>query len=134
MKAATAAFDLFVETYGVTYERAVKKLTKDRDVLLTFYAFPAEHWQPHPHNKPDRKRPCHRTQPNPKDKGVPQPQNGTIHGLQADDPFRDIAAQYPVRQWSAKKKWQKLSGKNRLPEVIQGVEFKDGIKQLQNAA
>ena len=35
---------------------------------------------------------------------------------------------------SAKKKWRKLSGTNRLPEVIQGVELKDGIKQLQNAA
>jgi putative transposase len=35
---------------------------------------------------------------------------------------------------SAKKKWRKLDGKNRLPEIIQGLEFKDGIKQLQNAA
>ena len=35
---------------------------------------------------------------------------------------------------SAKKKWRKLDGKNRLPEIIQGVEFKDGIKQHQNAA
>ncbi|MFT5272809.1 MAG: putative transposase, partial [bacterium] len=35
---------------------------------------------------------------------------------------------------SAKKKWRKLSGTNRLHEVIQRVEFKDGIKQLQNAA
>jgi hypothetical protein len=35
---------------------------------------------------------------------------------------------------SAKKKWRKLSGTNRLPEVIQGVEFIDGITQLQNAA
>ncbi len=35
---------------------------------------------------------------------------------------------------SAKKKWRKLSGTNRLPEVIQEVEFKGGIKQLQNAA
>jgi hypothetical protein len=35
---------------------------------------------------------------------------------------------------SAKKKWRKLSGTNRLPEVIQGVECKDGIKQLQKAA
>ncbi len=33
---AIAAFDLFVKTYGVKYERAVKKLTKDRDVLLSF--------------------------------------------------------------------------------------------------
>jgi len=29
----------------VKYERAVKKLTKDRDVMLTFYDFPAEHWK-----------------------------------------------------------------------------------------
>jgi transposase-like protein len=35
---------------------------------------------------------------------------------------------------SAKKKWRKISGPNRLPELIQGVEFKDGIKQLQVAA
>ena len=35
---------------------------------------------------------------------------------------------------SAKKKWRKISGPNRLPEVIQGVESKDGIKQAQNAA
>ena len=40
-KEAVVAFDLFVETYGVKYERAVKKLTKDRDMLLTFYDFPA---------------------------------------------------------------------------------------------
>jgi len=32
---------------------------------------------------------------------------------------------------SAKKKWRKISGPNRLPEVIQGIAFKDGIKQLQ---
>tara|TARA_R110002073_G_scaffold9892_2_gene49033 strand:+ start:3368 stop:3772 length:405 start_codon:yes stop_codon:yes gene_type:complete len=134
MKAATAAFDLFVETYGVTYERAVKKLTKDRDVLLTFYAFPAEHWQPHPHNKPDRKRPCHRTQPNPKDKGVPQPQNGTIHGLQADDPFRDIAAQYPVRQWSAKKNGESSAAPIAYPKSFKGLSSKTGSSSVQNAA
>ena len=40
---ATVAFDLFAETYGVKYERAVKKLVKDKDVLVTFYDFPAEH-------------------------------------------------------------------------------------------
>lgn len=34
-----------VEAYGVKYDRAVEKLTKDRDVLLTFYDFPAEHWK-----------------------------------------------------------------------------------------
>ena len=43
--AANAAFDFFVETYGVKWDKAVAKLVKDRDALLTFYDFPAEHWK-----------------------------------------------------------------------------------------
>ena len=35
---------------------------------------------------------------------------------------------------SAKKKWRKLDGQNRLPEIIQGVEFRDGIKHEIKAA
>jgi len=35
---------------------------------------------------------------------------------------------------SAKKKWRKLDGAFRLPEIIEGVEFKDGIKQEKHAA
>jgi hypothetical protein len=38
-------FDFFATTYGVKYDKAVAKLTKDRDVLLAFYDFPAEHWK-----------------------------------------------------------------------------------------
>jgi len=33
-----------------------------------------------------------------------------------------------------RKKWRRINGPNRLPEVIQGIAFKDGIKPLQNAA
>ena len=35
---------------------------------------------------------------------------------------------------SAKGKWQKLNGTDRMPEIIQGIEFVDGIKQIQTAA
>jgi hypothetical protein len=44
-KDALAAFDGFVETWGVKYEKAVECLTKDREALLAFYDFPAEHWK-----------------------------------------------------------------------------------------
>ena len=44
-KDAALAFDAFVETYGVKYDKAVACLTKDRDALLAFYDFPAEHWK-----------------------------------------------------------------------------------------
>ncbi len=44
-KDALIAFDAFIETWGVKYEKAVECLTKDRDALLAFYGFPAEHWK-----------------------------------------------------------------------------------------
>jgi putative transposase len=43
--AAEAAFDGFIEAYGVKCEKAVECLTKDREPLLAFYDFPAEHWK-----------------------------------------------------------------------------------------
>lgn len=52
-KEAIAAFDLFVATYDVKYERAVRRLTKDGAVLPTYYDFPAERWQAYPHDKPN---------------------------------------------------------------------------------
>ena len=44
-KIGHSPFDFFVASYGVKYDKAVGKLTKDRDVLLAFYDFPAEHWK-----------------------------------------------------------------------------------------
>src|SRR3954465_8392163 len=42
--AAEAALAVFVEKYGAKYPRAATCLTKDREALLAFYDFPAEHW------------------------------------------------------------------------------------------
>ena len=42
---AEAAFDFFVQAYGAKYDKAVERLIKDRDRLLAFYNFPAEHWK-----------------------------------------------------------------------------------------
>jgi len=42
---ANAAFDAFVETYAIKYDKAVGCLTKDREALLAFYDLPAEHWK-----------------------------------------------------------------------------------------
>ena len=44
-KDALATFDAFIETWGVKYDKAVECLIKDRDALLAFYDFPAEHWK-----------------------------------------------------------------------------------------
>src|SRR6185437_15194378 len=44
-KDALVAFDAFIETWRDKNERAVDSLIKDRDALLAFYDFPAEHWK-----------------------------------------------------------------------------------------
>ena len=117
---AITAFDLFVETYGVKYERAVKKLTKDRHVLLTFYDFPAEHWK-------------HIRTTNPIESVFATVRNRTRKTKGCLNRKTALAMVYKLMM-SAKKKWRKLDGKNRMSEIIRGVEFKDGLPQLQNAA
>ena len=102
------------------YEQAVRKLTKDRDVLLTFYDFPAEHWK-------------HIRTTNPIESVFATVRNRTRKTKGCLSRKTALAMVFKLMM-SAKKKWRKLSGTNRLPEVIQGVEFKDGIKQLQSAA
>jgi putative transposase len=42
--AADLAIDQFEASYGAKYAKAVDKVLKDRDVLLTHFEFPAEHW------------------------------------------------------------------------------------------
>ena len=53
-KDAETAFDFFLEAYGPKYEKATACLAKDRDALLSFYDFPAEHWKPCADDEPHR--------------------------------------------------------------------------------
>ena len=119
-KEAEAAFDLFVETYGVKYENAVAKLTRDRDDLLAFYDFPAEHWK-------------HIRTTNPIESVFATVRNRTRKTRGCLNRKTGLAMVFRLMM-SAMKKWRKLTGANRLSEVIQGVEFKDGIKKIQVAA
>ncbi len=123
---ADIAFDFFVEACGVKYAktwskwRAVKCLTKDRADLLAFCDFPAEHWK---HIRTTNLIEStfatvrHRTT---KTKGCLSRQTA-------------LAMTHQL-MLSAKKKWRRLDGQNRLPEIIQGVEFRDGIKHETKAA
>ena len=119
-KEANAAFDLFVDTYGVKYEKAVGKLLKDRDALLAFYDFPAEHWK-------------HIRTTNPIESVFATVRNRARKTKGCLNRKTALAMVFRLMM-SAKKKWRKISAPNRLPEVIQGVAFKDGIKQRQIAA
>jgi putative transposase len=117
---AETAFDFFIETYGVKYDKAVAKLVKDRDVLLSFYDFPAEHWK-------------HIRTSNPIESTFATVRHRTGRTKGCLSRKTGLAMAFKLMM-SAQDKWRKLDGTNRLPELIQGVEFKDGIKQLHQAA
>jgi transposase-like protein len=117
---ADAAFDFFVEAYGVKYDRAVKCLTKDRADLLAFYDFPAEHWK-------------HIRTSNPIESTFATVRHRTTKTKGCLSRQTALAMTHQL-MLSAKKKWRKLDGQNRLPEIIQGVEFRDGIKHEIKAA
>ncbi len=118
--AANAAFDFFVETYGVKWDKAVPKLLKDRDALLTFYEYPAEHWK-------------HIRTSNPIESTFATVRHRTTQTKGCLSRKTGLAMAFKLMM-SAQKKWRKLDGQNRLPEIIQGIEFRDGIRHLQTAA
>ena len=117
---AGAAFDFFVETYGVKYDKAVAKLVKDREVLLTFYDYPAEHWK-------------HIRTSNPIESTFATVRHRTKRTKGCLSRRTGLAMAFKLMM-SAQNKWRKLDGQNRLPEIIQGVEFRDGLRQRQAAA
>lgn len=117
-KAAHQAFDFFLEKYGTKYEAAHECLKKDRDVLLTFYDFPAEHWKHLRTTNPIEStfatiRLRHR-----RTKG-----NGTRRA--------SLAMMFKLGQ-SAEKRWRRLNGHEQIIHLLSGRIFKDGT--LQDAA
>ena len=117
---AEDAFDFFVRAYAAKYPKAVECLTKDRDRLLTFYDFPAEHWK-------------HIRTTNPIESTFATVRLRTTKARGCLSRQTALAMVFKL-MLSARKKWRRLDGSNHLGEVIQGVTFKDGIKQIQNAA
>ena len=118
--AAQQAFDTFLEMYRAKYPKAVECLQKDRDVLLAFYDFPAEHWIHLRTTNPIEStfatvRLRHR-----KTKG-----NGTRKAC--------LTMVYKLME-SAAKRWRLLNGSNYLPDVIAGAQFIDGVKPQVAAA
>ncbi len=117
---AEKAFDFFLEAYGAKYDKAVACLTKDRDRLLTFYDFPAEHWK-------------HVRSTNPIESTFATVRLRTTKTKGCLSRKTALAMVFKLLL-SARKKWRRLNGSDHLAEVIQGVRFEDGIKKIQNAA
>ena len=123
-KDAVTAFEAFVETYQVKYERAADCLTKNRDVLLAFYDFPAEHWK-------------HLRTTNPIESTFATVRHRTTRSKGCLSNKTALAMIFKLAQ-SAETSWHRLRGYNQLPKIIMGVKFNDGIEvvrlQAQTAA
>jgi transposase-like protein len=116
---AEKAFDHFIESYEAKYPKAAECLAKDREVLLTFYDFPAEHW-------------LHLRTTNPIESTFATVRLRTTktRGMLTRDTMLTMVFKLSL---SAQKRWRRLNRPELLGELIQGIKFVDGIKQ-ENAA
>jgi putative transposase len=122
-KDALAAFDAFVEIWGVKYEKAIECLTKDREALLAFYDFPAEHWK-------------HLRTTNVIESAFATVRHRTVRAKGCLSNKTARAMIFKLAE-AAEKSWRRLDGHNLLPKLILGVKFTDGIEitsQVQAAA
>ncbi len=118
--AAEAAIDVFAEKYRAKYGRAVECLAKDRDALLAFYDFPAEHWD-------------HLRTTNPIESVFATVRHRTVRtkGALSSTTARLMVFKLVI---AASKTWRRLKGTNQLPKVIAGVRFNDGIEVIHMPA
>ncbi len=114
-EAARKAFDLFVATYQAKYPTATECLQKDRDGLLSFYDFAAEHWVHIRTTNPIESVFASVRLRHDKTKG----NGGRAAGL----------AMVSKLMESASTSWRSLNGSPLLAEVIKGTVFIDGIQE-----
>jgi putative transposase len=119
-KDALAAFDAFVETWGVKYDKAVECLIKDREPLLAFYDFPAEHWK-------------HLRTSNVIESSFATIRHRTTRSKGCLSNKTALAMIFKLGQ-AAEKTWRRLDGHNQLPKVILGIKFADGIEVVKSQA
>lgn len=117
---AEAAVATFADKYAAKYEKAVACLVKDRDALLTFYDFPAEHWD-------------HLRTSNPIESVFATVRHRTVRtkGALSQDTARLMVFKLVM---AAAKTWRKLKGENQLPKVVQGVTFRNGVEVINTPA
>lgn len=112
--AADAAMATFAEKYAPKYDKAVDCLLKDKEELLTFYDFPAEHW-------------AHLRTSNPIESVFATVRHRTVRmkGALSQDTARLMVFKLVM---AASKSWRRLQGQNQLPKIVSGVTFRDGIE------
>lgn len=111
---ALAAMDVFEEKYATKYPKAATCLSKDRDALMAFYDFPAEHWD-------------HLRSSNPIESVFATVRHRTVRTKGALSQKTAKLMVFTLIQ-AATKSWRRLNGRNQLPKVIEGIKFRNGVE------
>ena len=109
---ANNAFDTFVAKYESKYPAAVECMSKDRDTLLTFYDFPAEHW-------------VHLRTTNPVESAFSTVRHRHRRTKGSGTRKASLAMVFKLMQ-IAEKKWRKLTAAGRILQLLAGYSFEDG--------
>ncbi|TAK64415.1 IS256 family transposase [Methylobacter sp.] len=116
---AEKAFDRFVRDFGAKYPKATGVLIKDREVLLSFYDFPAEHW-------------AHSRTTNPIESTFATIRHRTTRTKNCVSRNTLLGLVFQLAL-AAERSWLKLRGFDRLSDVVKGVKFQNGIAVLDEA-
>ncbi len=119
-KEAHAAFDRFVGLYRVKYCKAVECLEKDRETLLAFYDFPAEHW-------------AHLRTSNPIESTFATVRLRHRRTKGSGSRMASLTMVFMLAR-QAERGWRRLNGSELMMHVIEGKEFKDGVLTKEYAA
>jgi mutator family transposase len=109
-----------VETWVVKYDKAVECLIKDRDALLAFYDFPAEHWK-------------HLRTTNVIESSFATVRHRTVRSKGCLSNKTALAMIFKLAE-AAERSWRRLNGHNQLSKIILGVKFPDGIEVVRPQA
>jgi putative transposase len=112
---AVKAFDAFLEKYRAKYPAACECLEKDRDVLLSFYDFPAEHW-------------IHLRTTNPIESTFATIRLRHRRTKGNGNRRASLAMMFKLAQ-AAQKSWRRLNGHHHIVHLLEGKKFIDGIMQ-----
>ncbi len=113
--AAERAFDVFVKIYEPKYPKATACLEKDREELLTFYTFPAQHWPS-----------LRTTNPIESTFGTIRHRTKQTNGCLTRDGM--LHMMFKLGR-CAEKTWRRLRGFKQLAQVIRGIQFIDGVEE-----
>ena len=107
------AFEVFLQTYEPKYPKAAECLAKDKEALLTFYDFPAEHW-------------IHIRTTNPIESTFATVRLRTAKTRGCVSRAGIVSMLFKLAK-SAEQRWLKLRGAELIAKIIQGVQFKNGV-------